>query len=214
MNLKAWIQILVGIVILGTLGFLAVNVFDMRGILSSVKTKVEETDRRITRVARALPDVKVRVAWEEVNDAISGFVVLSKPQINKDQKWVTSVAVYSRDSEKLKIYSVARDDAHKKYISYVVAGKLRSDAPHEISFAELATFSAALKQPVTIPVKLDPNTSFVLRSTDTEKLSKFMATLTKEKPKTVEVGKIRNWAELSKVLDNIAAKTEPDKLLQ
>jgi len=214
MKQEQWIQILVGGVILVTLGFLGSQVFDMKGTLSSVKTKVEETDGRVTRIADTLPDVKVRVAWEEVNHAISGFVVLSQPQLNKEKKWVTAAAVYSRDSEKMKIYSVALDDAHKRYVSYVVAGKLKSDAPYESSFSELATYSAALKQPVTIPSKLDANTSFVLRSADAEELSKFMATLTKEKPKTVDFGKIRNWAELSKDLESIATKTEPNKPLQ
>lgn len=214
MKQEQWIQILVGAVILVTLGFLGSQLFDMKATLSSVKTKVEETDGRVARIADTLPDVKVRVAWEEVNQAISGFVVLSQPRLNKDNKWVTAAAVYSRDSEKMKIYSVALDDAHKRYVSYVVAGKLKSDSPYESSFSELVTYSYALKEPVTIPSEIDANTSFVLRSADAEELSKFMATLTEEKPKTVDFGIIRNWAELSKDLESISAKTKANKPLQ
>ena len=69
-------------------------------------------------------------------------------------------------------------------------GKLMADSPYESSFSKLTAYSAALKQPVTIPEKLDGNTSFVLRSADADELDKFLATLTNENPKTVEFGEI------------------------
>ncbi len=211
MKQEHWIQIIVGIVILGTIGFLGTQLFDMKGTLAAVKTKMDDTDGRLTRIADTLPDVKVRVAWEETNHAISGFVTLSQPRLGKDKKWVTTAAVYSRDSEKLKIYSIALDEAHKKYASYVIAGKLKSEAPYESSFSELAGHSAVMKHAVFIPPQIDPSTSFVLRSTATDDLEKFVGTLTKERPKTVELGKIRSWAELSKDLERIATQTDAAK---
>lgn len=61
MKSEHWMQIIVGGIILTAIGFLGSNLFDMKGILSSVKTKVDATDSRVTRIAETLPEVKARV---------------------------------------------------------------------------------------------------------------------------------------------------------
>ena len=80
-----------------------------------------------------------------------------------------------------------------------------ADSPYESSFSKLTAYSAALKQPVTIPEKLDGNTSFVLRSADADELDKFLATLTNENPKTVEFEEICSRADLSTNLEGVVA---------
>ena len=231
MKQEQWTQLLVGVVILGAIGYLGNLVInmkvtlgsvqtsveeldnrvtritealpDMKVTLGSVQTSVEELDNRVTRIAEALPDLQVRVAWEEVNGEISGFVSLLEPQL-KENGWVTTAAIYNSDSEELKIYSLAGNKPCKKCASYLVVGKLQEDAPRKSSFFKLTAYSNALKQPVTIPAKLDGKTSFVLRSVYPKQLDKFLGTLTDENPQKIAFGKIRNWAQLSKDLDRVA----------
>ncbi|MCD6255766.1 MAG: hypothetical protein J7J44_05785 [Deltaproteobacteria bacterium] len=213
MKVEHWMQILVGVVILSALGFYGAQLFDIKGTLSSVKTQVEAIDNRVSRIADTLPEVKARVAWEEVNFAIAGFVTVSKPKKLKN-KWITTVSVYKRDSENMVIYRILSDKVSRNYASYIIAGKLKAEHPYESSFSELAAHSATLQQAVMIPKRLNASTSFVLRSDETEDLSKFISTLTKEDPKTVKLGKIRNWKELSKMLDKIVELQEPNEQVQ
>ena len=203
MKTVTWIQIIGGI-LFTAIAFLGANVFDMKGILSSVKTQVEATESRVSRIAETLPEVKARVAWEEINHAIDGFVTVSNPMPTNGENWITTASVYDRDNSELKVYSVTLDKAHKNYASYVIAGKLKAENPHDSSFSELVRYSSNLEHVVMIPDSINPNTSFVFRSANPSDMTKFIGTLTKEDPKTVKVGKIRNWKELTEKLDAVA----------
>jgi|GEM_PF-4403029 len=212
MKSEHWMQIIVGGIILTSIGFLGVNVFDMKGVLSSVKTKVDATDNRVARIADTLPEVKVRVAWEEINHAIEGFVAVSNPEKQNDKKWATTAAVYSRDSGKISTYTVTLDKAHKNYASYVIAGKLKAESPYDSSFLELLAYSEELKQPVMLPASIDANTSFVFRSADANEMDKFIRSLSESDPKIKKVGRIRNWKELTEKLETVISETkEPNK---
>ncbi|MBL1259308.1 MAG: hypothetical protein COB33_002105 [Thiotrichaceae bacterium] len=203
MKIEIWVPIIVGGIILVPLGFLGINVFDMKGTLSSVETKVNSTDNRVSRIADALPGVKARVAWEEFNHAIEGFIVVSKPKRLKSKRWLTTAAVYNRDSNDLKVYSVSLDSAHRNYASYVIAGKLKSENPYESSFTELSNYSDAIQQPVILPGSINQDTSFVLRSADALEMRKFIRTLSDSEPKTKKIKKIRNWKELVANIDEL-----------
>lgn len=208
MKLEHWMQLLVGVVILGSIAFLSNHLFEMKGTLSSVETKVDEYGSRVNRIAETLPEVKARVAWEEVNHAITGFIAVSKPIEGIGSKWVTTAALYDRDSEELSTYSIALDQNHKDFTSYMIAGKLKAEAPYESSFTELVMHSQSLKEPVMIPAELNPNTSFVIRSLDTKELGTYLRTISTDKASTRQIGRIKNWKELSTRLDEIVKKAE------
>jgi len=201
MKPEHWIPLVVGGIILAPIAFLGANVFDMKGILSSVKTKVDATDIRVTRIPDVLPEVKARVAREEINHAIEGFVAVSNPEEQSNKKWVTTAAVYNRNTLELRIYTVALDIAHKDYMSYVIAGKLRTEKPYDSSFSELVAYSHASNQGVVLPMSLNQNASFVFRSSYAEDMSKFIGSLSEEEPRSVTLRDIRNWHELTENID-------------
>lgn len=74
-----WIQILVVVIILGTLDFLASRVLDMSQTLGSIDATVTATKDRVDRIAEELPGVGVRVAYEEVRKPIRTLVITTKP---------------------------------------------------------------------------------------------------------------------------------------
>lgn len=210
MPTENWLQIIVGGIIITTLGFLSANVFDMKGTLSSVKTQVDATESRLSRIAETLPEVKAKVAWEEVNHAISGFVAVSEPIMTNGNRWLSRAAVYNRDSNNVNVYTVSLDMAHKDFVGYVVAGKVKTENPNDASFAELAAHSGALQQPVVIPSGIDANKSFVFRAGDVKALDEYLRSITNDNPSTVTLAKVRSWKELSEKLDTIEKITEPN----
>ncbi|QEA38710.1 hypothetical protein FGL86_06215 [Pistricoccus aurantiacus] len=196
MKNETWIQLIIGGIILVPLGFLGSNVFDMNKTLSSMTAQVSNTDNRVNRIVEVLPEVKARVAWEETNHAIEGFLVVTNPTEKEPGEWVTTAAVYNRDSSELSVFPIKLDKAHMNYASFVVAGKLKSENPHEASFSELSKYSAELRDVVLIPNNVNLDTSFVFRSSDAEEMSKFLETISGSKPEKTEIKRIRNWKEL------------------
>ena len=84
------VQILLGTVILGGLGYLVKEVSEVKVTFKSdvgevktavgtIDTKVTSAIQRVDRIAEALPDVKIRVATEEVNKPIQTMLITTKP---------------------------------------------------------------------------------------------------------------------------------------
>lgn len=215
MRLEHWMQLLFGTVIVGTLGFFGFHIFDMKGILSRVDTKVEAvetkvdlTDRRLTRIADVLPDLKARVAWEEINNGITGFVVSTKPKKTNKNAWKTYIKIYNLKKNKLHVYPISQDENHKDVPAYIVAGKIRESGGCDPSFRELEQHCAELKEPSNIPASYNTETSFLVRKTDIEKFESHIASFTKQKPWTIKTTKMRNWKEIMSNLEEIEEKLE------
>jgi len=205
MKSEHWLQILIGIVILGAIGFLLKNQFELKGTLSSVSTQVEATDNRVARIANTLPEVRVRVAWEEVNSPLAGFVAASIPQKGENGKWTTDVMLYDANSQQLNSFCASFNENQKDSLGYTVAGKVRTENPYDPSFYELARYSSKLKESVTIPVNINSTASFVLRKADIGEYTIYLKKLTGKDPKVENIGKIKNWKELADKLEDLGS---------
>lgn len=205
---ETWIQLIIGGIILVPLGFLGSNVFDMNKTLSSMTEQVSNTDDRVNRIAEVLPEVKARVAWEETNNAIEGFLVMSKPKEKITGEWFTIAAVYNREDSELSVFPINLEKEHMNYISYVVAGKQRAENPYDVSFSELSRYSTELKESVFIPNNLNADTSFVFRSSNADEVSEFLKDISGVKPDKAKISRIRNWKEIVENLEEINKKIE------
>lgn len=203
MDIDKKIEILFGTILLGVLGYLAVNQFDMKGTLSAVSTKIDSTDQRVSRIADTLPDLRARVAWEELNYPFTGFVASSTPRKVADQKWETDVKIYDVKTQELKSWTFTLNEAHKDFVTYVVAGKVRAENPYNTSFAELASYAEKEKELGQMPATINAHTSFVIRSGDLSEYSEYMKKITKEDPTVRVLGQLNNWKELSNKFDEI-----------
>lgn len=210
MKIEYWLQMILGTAILGTLGFFGVNLFDIKGTLGSVETKVDTNAVRVNRIAEILPEMKVRVAWEEINFPIKGFITTSMPQKLDNNEWLTRVAVYDHANNEMKVFSMQLDENHKNLVGYAVAGKLRSEYPYDASFEELAEHSASLKEAVTIPEHIDATTSFIIRTGSASEYEAFLANYAKEEPESVEFAEVGSWKELSGKLVELEELKEPN----
>lgn len=209
MKNETLIQLIIGGLVLPPLGFLGLNVFDMNKTLSSMTTQVKNTDSRVNRIVEVLPEVKARVAWEETNNAIEGFLIVTNPIERDSGEWVTKAAIYNRDESELRVYPISLSDTHRDYASYVVAGKFKSENPHDASFSELANYSAELKELVLVPRNINSETSFVFRSADIDEMNGFLEAISGDKPDKLKINKIRNWNELVKELEAVNKEIEP-----
>src|SRR5437773_7513310 len=79
------IAILLGAV-LSVVGWIAVKVWDMN-------PKVADTARRVDRIVDVLPDVKVRLAQEDMKKEVRVAVVTTEPKQDGEGEWSATVAL-------------------------------------------------------------------------------------------------------------------------
>ncbi|MCE8033273.1 hypothetical protein EKK97_04460 [Billgrantia tianxiuensis] len=201
MKNEHWVQILVGIIILGTLAFLGTSMYDMRGLLSGVAMKVDQNEQRVSRIADVLPDVRARVAWDELHGPLSGFIAVSVPEERNPNEWVSTIRLYDARTRRLQLFEMTRPEREKDFPRYLVAGRIRAEGSLEPSFHELTVFANSERIPVALPKTLDNHASFVIRSQSMEVYEDFFREFSDDEPSTTDSTDLRNWLELSAELE-------------
>ena len=203
LSAEKWMEIVVGGIIVALLLFVLSRLYDVQGSLSGVSTKVDATDQRVARIADVLPEVRARVAWEEINEPFTGFVVSAKPKQISQDRWMLSVKLYDATSGNLQTFAIVTTEEHRDFLTYFVAGKVKERNPNDPSFADLASYSSQEKVALTIPNEMNSGMSFVLRKEQIPGLSKDLKTITGVEPESRTLGKVKTWKELAPKLREI-----------
>lgn len=209
MKAEHWMQLIVGIVIFGTLAFLGTNVYDMRGLLSGMREKVNQTEQRVTRIADVLPRVQAQVAWEELYAPLSGFIAVSGPEEKASGEWISTVSLYDARLGEVHRYRISQPEQESELFRYVVAGRLRAEGSVHPSFHEMTTFASQEKISISLPNNIDSQASFVLRSEDMEAYSTFFEELADSKPHVEQWGRLSNWLEVAAELSGWSSGRAP-----
>lgn len=159
-----WIQLLVGTVILGAIAWLGNTVYGLNGSLTTVSERLSFTSERVERIANVIPEMRLRIAREEVAKPATLAVVTTKPTQASNGQWYASVHVINSEDNKKSTFTVNLDHEGDKAPLYSVIGSIHSLDSSAPSFANLYTWSADLNQPSTVPSYLEPQASFVLRT--------------------------------------------------
>ena len=202
MKLEHWVQLLLGVVILGTLGWLSTNLFEMKGVMSSVNTKVSSNEERLSRISSVLPDVQAQVAWEEVNSSIYGFIASTEPKLRENNQWESYVNLYDTEDQVLKTYTLNFEEKDKALYEHAIAGKLVAEGGYNPSFQALTAHSTEIRKPVIVPASIDPKMSFVLRDSKTSKIESFLNQVAGE-PLETKIVKVRSWNEITEKFEEI-----------
>jgi hypothetical protein len=160
--------IVAGVLGTGLLG-LYLLVFNMRGDLSSVDTKVTNTAERVERIAQALPDMRVRVASEEFTRPIKAAVIVANPQQTPSGAWSTAVHVFDFEKKQRTTYTAKLSADDMDSLSTAVTGKVMRIDRKAVSLAEIkamAIGSGASKERVNPPTYLDSDASFIASDDD------------------------------------------------
>ncbi len=189
--------------LVAVVGFLGVTVIDIKSTLSAIDNRTENTDQRVTRIAETLPEVKARIAWEEVNGAASGVVISERPRERDGDNWESVINLYDSVSGTVKRYKMVLDGRHKNVLAFAVAGKVKASGNYDPSFSDLVYYSMLQGDDVVIPGGLNPEMSFILRDSDVDDYAKYLNGLTNDKPEIINVGRLKNWREISASLDEI-----------
>jgi hypothetical protein len=207
-------------------GWLIHTVFTMNATLSVVDTKLdamdakvdtntEGTNQRIDRIVAVLPDVRAKVAQEEVAKPIQAAVVVTEPIEASPGKWITAVHFLEAAQQTRQTYVVQVKGPKDKTIAYLASGTAISSDSDAISFDSLSAMSSDLGKPIIVPNFVISKNSIALRRLSPEFQKTFEEALRSYQPSLVEKAaavqtKTTSWEKLSAELEENSHKYEPN----
>ena len=153
---------------------------------------------RVDRIAKALPDVRVKVAYEAVYSPFTTALLVSKPF--KDQGyWNTQAHVFDSGTGYVKIWQAKLSGKNDRTKAWLVIGGLKSIDKHALTVDEIEHFSVELKQPAFAPAALDKKVSAISYA-DAGQISGRLKTMGFFPGASYKTAPVRNWAELVKIM--------------
>jgi hypothetical protein len=136
-------------------GWIAWQVWDMN-------PKVTETARRVDRIVDALPDVKIRIAQEDLQKRVRLALLTAEPTEIRAGEWAALVELIDFESGKATIFSAKVKGPDDPNISYLVSGLADATAREKLSFVDCSYASSQVGKATAVPAYLDAAASYAL----------------------------------------------------
>lgn len=192
MKPEKWLEILVVGIILSGLAWLLVQVFDMKGTVTS-------TAQRLDRIASVLPDIRVRIAQEELSKAIQLAVISTKPVEVSQGEWISAVHVLDTENRRLTTYRVKLQGPNDDRAMVLVTGSVFQSDDRAVPFSKLQEWSTEAKNPVLLPGYIEMSSSYILR-TDPRMYARLLAVTQAEPQQHPLQADVTTWSTLAQVL--------------
>jgi hypothetical protein len=195
MEKKDWVQLLVAVCILGTLGFLGTNTFQLKGDVSDINARTKAVDQRLNRIADALPSLKAQVAWEEYNSRFKALLLVRELEPANGNNLVRKVALYEPEKRTSSVYTLTASPSELDMKLRILSGMAYENDQRAISLATLRDLGATQKLPLSLPSKLDEHKSLVLRMQNLSELQSILKSLAVGEPE------VRAIPEANRIID-------------
>ena len=145
----------VGMAGVSILGWIAVKVWDMT-------PQVAETTRRVDRIVEVLPEVRVRIAVEDLEKRIRVVLLTTEPTEISRGKWAAAVHYLDFASGVQKTYRATLKGPNDYQVALLVTGLANRTARDKLTFEEFSAAASASGRPSTVPPYLDQSASFAI----------------------------------------------------
>ena len=181
--------------------WIAVKVWDMN-------PTVTDTARRVDRIVEALPDIKVRIAMEDLERKFGVALLITQPVEVAAGKWRASVHYmdFVKGTQKTYVTSLKGPDDHLAALT--IAG-LASRTREKLSLQDFMAASIQAEKPILVPSVLDSASSYaILRSSANyeKRLSQLLGEPIRQV--AIEKGQVK-WEQFAKQLQAQEASLPP-----
>lgn len=183
--------------------WIAVKVWDMN-------PTVQNTARRVDRIVEVLPDVKTRLALEDIERKFGIALLTTEPVEVANGKWRASVHYldFNKGSRKIYVQSVKGPDDHLTAIT--VAGLAARTAREKLSLQEFMAASLEVEKPTMVPTVLDSSASYaILRSTANYEQRLKLLLGEPVRQESMQRGQVK-WEQLAKQLREQESSLRPN----
>lgn len=205
--------------------WLLYSVYTMNANLSAIGVKVDETttgtnkrvddtNERIDRIVAIIPDVRIKLAQEEISKPIRAAVVVTEPSEASPGKWVAAVHLLETTQQRRRTYVVSLNGPGDKSVAYLASGAAAAFDSDAISFKNLSALSSDLGKPAIAPNFVVSTNSLALRRMS-PKLQKALEEALKSHEGTLAAkdgaiaSRTTSWERLSAELNENAPTYEP-----
>jgi hypothetical protein len=190
---EKWAELLVGAILIPFIAAIFAIVWTMRGDLSKVDGTLDSVVHRVNRIAEVLPDLRVRLAYEEINKTPKTLILSTTPY-KKGDAWTVTLNIVDTTNGAKKIYSL--QEINQKQAKFAVAGLVYSIDATANSFTDMEKYSVDVKQAKFAPSIVEKSSSFVSYR-EPEEIAANLKILgyqpQEEKPSTFTITYIRDW---------------------
>jgi hypothetical protein len=143
------------LIIVSVVGWIAVQVWDMN-------PKITETAHRVDRIVDVLPDVKIRIAQEDLQKSIRVALVTTGAIQTPSGDWIADVHLLDFVSGKRQTFKARLKGPEDISTAYIVSGLAYGTAREKLSFAEFSYAAMQIGKPLTSPPYLDDTASYAI----------------------------------------------------
>jgi len=191
---EKWFQILVeivGVALITFAGWIAYQVYEIKGTLGYHTGRIDETSKRVDRIVDAVSDMKIKIAEEEMARPIEAALIITKPVRLKTGEEALALHILNGSELKRHIYLIKNNELDEDELSSFLIGKVQKFDPKAISLSKLEEITTDAKKPIIFPRYIEKTASFIITK-HPDKLEKNLIA------KTNKVLKISGKAETCK----------------
>jgi len=209
---KAVLGTIVGIVcaaLLSGVGWILVKMFDINSTLNATRATGELTAQRVDRIVGVLPDLRVKIAQEDLEKKIRLAFVTGNPTEVSPGRWIRAVIFLDYDHGKISEFQVPARGPDDPSGAYTVSGLTSGIAIDKISFGEFSAAASEVGRPKSYPTWIDALGSYAIFKHRMD----YMRRIDEEFGKPVKVSDIaRREVKWEQLIDDLAKrKTELEK---
>jgi len=201
------INLIVGVLLLAALGYVY---WDLSGRLETVAANSRDTAERVDRVAKAMPNLGVRMAFEEIHREITGAVSITRPLTSESGEEAVFVRLIDIPLQNETFYKLPLDTAVSRTLVLAIKGIITEADPTAVSMDRMEGWTTDVEMNMAgevafavLPARIDGASSFVIFK-DFAPVTRQFETLRLE-PQSEKILPIpvKNWTELAIYLSEI-----------
>lgn len=187
-----------------------VKMFDFSSTLSTAVQQGSATNQRVDRIVAALPDLKVKIAQEDLEKKIALVVVTKNPTEVSPGRWTQSIIVLDYSGGRLSEFQIPSRGSDDMGGGYTVSGLTNRISVEKISFDEFTVAATEIGKPKAYPVWIDASASYGIVRHRVDYARRINAQFGRPVRELGLARKPLNWEEL--VDDMIKQEAELDKI--
>jgi len=201
------ITLLVGIVLLAVLGWIY---WDLRGRVDTVANNSQEVAQRVDTVAKAMPQLGVRIAFEEIYRELTGAISVTRPLNSETGEKAVFVRLIDVPLQTEALYKLPLDTAVSHTLVLAIKGIITETDPSAVSMDRLEGWTTDVEVNMAgevafavLPARIDGASSFVIFKDFAPVVRQFKTLRLRPQSEKVLPIPVKNWTELAIYLSEI-----------
>jgi len=201
------ITLIVGLVLIAALGLIY---WDLSRRMETVVATGRDTAERVDSIAKAMPNLGVRMAFEEIHREITGAVAITRPLTSDDSEEAVFVRLIDVRLQTVALYKLPLDTALSRTLVLAIKGIITEADPTAVSMDRLERWTTDVEMNMAgevafavLPARIDGASSFVIFKDFAPVTKQFESLRLKPASEKTLPIPVKNWTELAIYLSEI-----------